>query len=186
MDCRSFRRKHLAYLDDTLSGVETKGMRKHLGACEACAQHDASVRRALLVVRNLPAVTPSPDFGRRLRARIAAETLRGPGAGGSLRGPSVGLFMSVAASVVVVGVLVTLAGTQGVNNRPYPRLPAVVADIPAAPTLSGQADAAPAIVASMSTGMPIWSALLLAEEGSVRLARTAFEPVSWAGEAAQR
>ena len=52
MDCRTFRRKHLSYLDDTLSGVETGFMREHLQRCDACSRHDAAVRRALLVVRN--------------------------------------------------------------------------------------------------------------------------------------
>ena len=48
-------------------------MQRHLTECEQCAAHDAKVRRALLVFRNLPAVEPSPDFYARLSARIESE-----------------------------------------------------------------------------------------------------------------
>lgn len=188
MDCRSFRRKHLAYLDDTLSGVETREMREHLNTCGECSRQDASVRRALLVVRNLPAITPSPDFGRRLKVRLAAEgSAMSSWNTPAFRGPSVGLLMSVAASVIVVGALMTLVvpGSDGGGSQ-IPTLPAVVAETPAPSALSAQEEAAPAIVASMSTGMPMWSALLLAEESSVRLARTAFEPVSLTTDDTQR
>ena len=40
MNCREFRRKHDAYIDDTLSGVDIEGMNRHLRLCEQCAALD--------------------------------------------------------------------------------------------------------------------------------------------------
>ena len=73
MTCREFRRKHDAYVDDTLSGVEFDRMAQHRRVCARCAQLDTRVRRALLVARNLPTIEPSADFGERLQARLRAE-----------------------------------------------------------------------------------------------------------------
>src|SRR5438477_1566283 len=71
MRCREFRNKHVAYVDDVLPSIEMEAMRRHAGECARCAKQDTLVRRSLLLVRNLPAVEPSPDFMRRLNARLA-------------------------------------------------------------------------------------------------------------------
>src|SRR5262245_58296391 len=74
MDCKSFTSKHAAFIDDTLPGVDMAGMRAHINECMRCARRDADVRRALLLVRNLPQVQVSEGFQDRLRARLATET----------------------------------------------------------------------------------------------------------------
>jgi hypothetical protein len=62
----------------------------------------------------------------------------------------------------------------------YPRLPAVVVvNSLTASRLVDSELAAPAFVASMSMGMPMWPALLLAEEGSLRFASAELKPVSY-------
>src|SRR5574338_1619882 len=104
MDCRGFRNKHVAYVDDFLSGEEVVAMQQHLRECERCAAHDTKVRRSLLAFRNLPPVEPSPDFYARLTARIESERLA-PGPAFAARGPGVGTFMRVAAALVAVGYL---------------------------------------------------------------------------------
>jgi hypothetical protein len=104
MDCRGFRSKHVAFVDDFLSGEEVVAMQGHLLECAECATHDVKIRRALLLFRNLPAVEPSPDFYSRLSARIeserAAAHVRPTFAA---RGPGIGTFMSIAAGLVTVG-----------------------------------------------------------------------------------
>src|SRR4051812_4374129 len=70
MDCRDFCDQHLAFVDDTLAGIELVRMQRHIAECENCAKQDAKIRRALLLVRNLPPIEPSPDFTRRLEARL--------------------------------------------------------------------------------------------------------------------
>jgi hypothetical protein len=73
MNCREFRRKHDAYVDDTLSGVDIEGMDRHLRLCQQCAALDTRIRRSLLIARNLPTIQPSAAFGERLQMRLAQE-----------------------------------------------------------------------------------------------------------------
>src|SRR5437764_9637612 len=61
MDCRAFRNKHVAFVDDLLSAVEMDAMVRHRSACHRCSRHDTAVRRSLLIVRNLAPIEPSPD-----------------------------------------------------------------------------------------------------------------------------
>src|ERR687896_1051658 len=107
MDCREFGKGHLAFVDDTLSAVDTAAMRRHLHVCSHCARHDTRIRRGLLLARNLPIVQPSPDFMERLNARlrdvgpIDRYTVAAP----SYRMFSVGTFSAIAASIMTVALL---------------------------------------------------------------------------------
>jgi Putative zinc-finger len=177
MDCRSFKKKHLSFVDDTLSGVETDAMREHLRVCLGCARQDAAVRRALLVLRNLPPVDVSPDFSGRLKQRIAVEAGR-QRSEHLFHGPSVAAFFGLAGAVVAVGVL-----GIGLADRETPNPPSLAAVVFApreiTPRVVDSDIAAPAFVASMSTGIPVWPALLLAEQGSLRFATTELTPTSY-------
>src|SRR4030095_15050613 len=103
-DCRGIRGRHVASVDDFLSGEEVVAMQRHLLECEQCAAHDAKIRRALLVFRNLPVVAPSSDFYTRLRARIVSErTAAFARPTIAARGPGIGTFMSIAAGLVTLG-----------------------------------------------------------------------------------
>src|SRR4029079_12401710 len=75
MDCREFHDKHLAFVDDTLAGVELVGMQMHLTECESCSRHDATIRRSLMLFRILPAIEPSRDFSVRLEEKLKAVKL---------------------------------------------------------------------------------------------------------------
>src|SRR6476659_8394429 len=70
MDCREFRKRHVAFVDDFLSAVEMDAMHRHVRMCSRCSRQDTVVRRSLLIVRNLPTIEPSPDFMARLNARL--------------------------------------------------------------------------------------------------------------------
>ena len=168
MDCKAFARQHCGFLDDTLPGVQRAAMREHLSSCTRCANKDAEVRRALLVLKNLPPIEVSEGFQGRLRARLAAETAAPPV---RQRRTEAGLVKWAAAAALLIAVV-------GVRNWPGrsgdvapSRLPAVVASVPA--MADGTMDeSAPAYMASMSTGIPMWPALMLAEEGPLRFAAT--------------
>jgi Putative zinc-finger len=180
MDCRSFKKKHLAYLDDTLPGFEVAAMQEHLRGCTICAQQDASVRRSLLVVRNLPPIRPSAGFADRLRHRLVMEGSGDPYGEQFFRGPSVRAFMGVTSALLFVGALSVAVSATSRSHDTYPRLPAVVVvNGFSASRLVDSEQAAPAFVASMSMGMPMWPALLLAEEGSLRFASAELKPVSY-------
>src|SRR5262245_31375863 len=109
MDCKEFGRLHSGFLDDTLPGVERAAMREHLSSCERCARKDAEVRRALLVLKNLPPIEVSAGFQDRLRARIAAESA----APAKQPAPTaeVGLMKWAAAAALLIAVV-------GVRNWP--------------------------------------------------------------------
>ena len=168
MDCRGFRSQHVAFVDDVLPGEDVVAMQRHLLECERCAAHDAKIRRALLVVRNLPAVEPSSDFYARLKARIDAERVAVQTRPTfAARGPGIGTFMSVAASLVAGG-YIAAASLRWTAPRGDVALAPVVATEPAAlaPAVESQA-----LVASVSAGMPVWPMVYFAEQAPMRFAQ---------------
>ena len=174
MDCKTFATRHAAFIDDTLPGFEMAAMRDHMTECTRCSRRDAEVRRALFLLKNLPPVQVSDGFQDRLRARITAE-----GPAYQSKGPkdlSVMKWSAVAAMLVAI-VGVTSWPESGRTETPI-RLPAVFASAPV--DLYGDEGEWPqAYVASMSTGIPMWPALMLAEEGPLRFAAAGIQNASW-------
>jgi hypothetical protein len=167
MNCREFRSKHAAYVDDTLSGVDIDAMALHRRLCERCAQLDTRVRRALLVARNLPTIQPSAAFSQRLNARLEAER----NSGAFLRHthdaivPSGRSLLAGRYAVIIAGMLMA-AGVTGTLTMVRARdevirMAPVVASIPET-DLSPMA--APTMVASVSAGMPMWPAVFVAQQ----------------------
>ena len=174
MHCREFRRKHDAYIDDTLSGVELDAMASHRTFCESCARLDTRLRRALLVAHNLPTIELSPRFAERLRHRVAQERAliaaarasHGALAEGRWRPFSVGAYAAMAAGILAAaGLAATLTGL-GYEQEAI-RLAPVVASLP---ELEPSALAMPVMVASMPTGMTVWPALYVAQQAPWHLA----------------
>ena len=188
MDCGKFRDNHAAFIDNALDEVDLASMRAHRAECADCAQHDATIRRALLLFRNMPVIEPSPDFGRRLNARLRAteRTLAWSHAG--MRGPSWTSFAWAASGVLAAGyILVALfGGVASIRQSELALAPVVVqahmppAIIDSAPVgaLRTSPMASPAIVASVSFGMPVWPAALLAAQAPMHFAATEFQVVS--------
>lgn len=175
MDCRTFRRKHLAFVDDTLPGVDVVAMERHRRECLACARLDSDVRRSLLLVRNnLPSIQPSAEFSHQLARRLEAERKRLAAPAPLFRGPGIGGFVSMSLGLVAIGLVVValversgtgqIARLPGVVIRPAATEQVVRAPLPVAP---------PALVASVSTGMAVWPALLMMEEAQSRYADAA-------------
>jgi hypothetical protein len=177
MNCREFRRKHDAYVDDTLSGVELEGMANHRRTCELCAQLDTRIRRALLVAHNLPTIQPSAAFSERLQARLRAERM------------SVGLIDQAETSYLVrrwyplsasaftalaVGVLATagLAVSVSLSNSDDDviRLAPVVAS---RPEVEASVLMPPTMVAAVPAGMPLWPAVFVAQQAPWHFANDA-------------
>ena len=168
MNCRAFRSKHDAYLDDTLSGVELDAMACHRNLCEPCARLDTRVRRALLVAHNLPIIQPSARFTERLQRRLVQERVLIASARASRaarvdnwwRPLSVGAYAAMAAGILVAGGLAA-AITDGMGERDTIRLAPVVASLP---ETEPSTLATPAMVASMPIGMTVWPALYVAQQ----------------------
>ena len=171
MDCREFCDQHLAFVDDTLAGIELVRMQRHLAECDTCAKQDAKIRRALLLFRNLPAIEPSADFSRRLEKRLRecqTEQLAH-----SQRNLRIGAFAAALASVVMLGYIGTALYGHASGPTDVVMAP-VVATIPE-PEFAPITTSAPAIVTSVSAGLSIWPAALFAEQVPVRFAHSKLE-----------
>lgn len=183
MDCRTFRKKHLAFVDDTLPGVEVVGMQLHLAECTECEVWDQRIRRSLLVVRNhLGAIEPSATFRTRLDARLAREkaALSAPPAlFGSRRHVPV---WSLAIGVMVIGATAVALDRAPAPPRDLVRIPEAVVVGPQGATMSQlpvATDAQPAFIATMSSGMAILPALMLLDEApALRAAADEFAATS--------
>lgn len=195
MDCREFRNKHVPFVDDLLPAFEMERMRRHLDSCPRCSRQDTAVRRGLLLVRNLPPIEPSPDFMRRLNARLKAL---GPEARTDVVSrpyySSFGAFTALAAGVAAVAYLAI--ETSNYFAAPPQLAPAVASasvapSVPSVPSILSAAAApvpasAPsmepvsasmanaAFVASVPTGMPVWPAVLMVGQAPLRFANLDF------------
>lgn len=171
MRCSQFRKHHLAYVDDTLPGCMIAAMERHLAECGACARLDASVRRGLLLVRNLPPIQPSPDFRARLDARLRAMGPVNREVPVTATGPGAGTFAAAAAALALAAFLGMSYYAHATTIDRDLSLPPVIATAPAP---EPSPIATPAIVASVSTGFPMWQAVLLAEQAPMHLIRAEF------------
>lgn len=178
MDCREFRNKHVAFVDDLLSAVDMDAMRRHVTACSRCARQDTAIRRSLLLIRNLPLVEPSADFQRRLNARIAEL---GPVARVGIVAPhrampSIGAFVALAAGMAAVAYMTVRTATY-FSPAPQPGVPTVASAIrtplPAQPAPIVPVPSA-AFVASVPTGIPVWPAMLMVGDAPLRFANAEF------------
>jgi len=174
MDCRAFRKHHVAFVDDFLPAVEMEAMQRHLRMCSRCSRHDTVVRRSLLIVRNLPTIEPSPDFMARLNARLqdVGPVPRTDYVATRSYLPSFGMFAMLAAGVVAIG-YISMHTTRYFSPDAEP-VPGVVATSPIAPVGAEPPIASAAFVTSVPTGMPVWPAVLMAGEAPMSFASMEF------------
>lgn len=173
MDCRTFRRQHVAFVDDTLAGIDVVPMERHRIECATCARMDADVRRSLLLIRNnLPTIQPSEEFSLRLARRLEAERARSLTPVPLFKGPGLRGFLSMSMGVVALGVLSVALTREPEQVAHTVRLPHVTLRPQGAPLGMNSAlpVAPPAFVASVSTGMAVWPALMMMEEAQSRYA----------------
>jgi hypothetical protein len=172
MDCRSFRKHHLAYVDDTLTERERDAMRIHASACAECSRQDTAVRRALMVARSVSSIAPSVGFTARLEQRLRearnADYSSWAQSRRASRGPGIGEFLAAAAGVVAAGFLLT-AVIERISPRPLPVLAAAMAS---APETDAPPIAAPAFVASASPIVSVWPAALMLDQAHLHFATT--------------
>jgi hypothetical protein len=165
MNCREFRRKHDAYVDDTLSGIELDAMARHREQCARCAQLDTRLRRALLVAHNLPTIQLSPGFGERLQVRLLHErALMATGRIGrdtrGLRHLSTGTYAAIAAGILAVAGLAATVTVVGHEPQAIRMAPVVASRPESEPSTL----ATPTLVASMPGGMGVWPAVFVAQQ----------------------
>jgi hypothetical protein len=177
MDCRRFHKLHPAYLDDTLSGVSMDEMRRHLTECEECAGHDSRLRRALVLVRSTAPIVPSTAFRERLATRLAAERTRPSHRVGDTQIRRVVLVGSATAALLALSVWLTSAPAwrAQAGNTALAMAPIVVRP----PALPAEPMAAPAMFATVSSSLPVYPAVLLAQRATEQFAVTHARTVSF-------
>lgn len=163
MDCREFQENHFAFVDDTLPGIELIGMQMHLLECEKCGKYDSTIRRSLMLFRNIPPIEPSPDFSARLQRKLELA-----------RAEDVAIAQSdwprrFAAVVAITSVVMLSYIGVSLRQVDFPQdivFPPVVASIPG-PAISPMESSGNAMVASVPAGLPLWTAALYAEQAPV-------------------
>lgn len=192
MHCSEFRERHCSFVDDTLPGIELVRMQRHMAECPGCAEHDAKIRRSLLVFRNLPSVELSPDFTARLDARlrecrehhVASDTVNFRAVLGFGAVASILMMGYVASSFNHPGAsqapaiahydMIALPPVVALAQRPAAATPVrarVAARTPARqPEIVSASSPLPAMAASVSAGMPIWPAAIFAEQAPLHFA----------------
>lgn len=189
MDCKQFRKQHLAYLDNTLSGEATTAAQHHVMVCDPCAAHDTMVRRSMMVARSLPTLSPSDEFQARLRERLAtcrsADGRYPVGDELGLARPRATKALIAVAASAVLGVI-AIRSFQGdrpselsmqpviASQRAVPMpisaaLPANAGAITGAPTY-----VTPALMQVMATGNPVWPAAMIIEDAPLQLVSAHF------------
>lgn len=165
MDCREFHDQHLSFVDDTLPGVELVRMQMHLTECEECARHDATIRRSLMLFRNLPRIEPSPDFSKKLERKLHEAKLADAVAAKSSRTRKLGAAMTFSSAVMLAYIGFSLRQVDAPQDL---ILPPVVALAPSSDMNS--ASPAPEMVAAVPLGLPLWTAAFYAEQTPVHFA----------------
>lgn len=166
MDCREFREKHLAFVDDTLPGIELVGMQMHVTECDQCARHDAAVRRSLMLFRSLPRIEPSPDFSVRLQRRLDDARLADATRAQSGRARKLAATVALTSLAMLGYIAVSLREVDYPQEIVFPPVVALARD-PGAVAMSAPA---PEMVTSVPAGLPIWTAALFAEQAPVHFA----------------
>jgi hypothetical protein len=173
MDCREFRRNHVAFVDDLLPGIDLVRMQRHVIECALCSRHDTMVRRALLVVRNVPRIEPSADFSERLYARIRALDVV-PASSNDVHAHAragLGTFAAVATGVMAAGLLTFAVASHNGSLSRNVMLAPVIASLPADMMEDVPSPIpAQAMVASASTGIALWPAVMAAEQAPLHFA----------------
>jgi hypothetical protein len=180
MDCREFRRNHVAFVDDLLPGIDLVRMQCHLLECDRCSHHDTLVRRALLVVRNVPEIEPSPEFSQRLQARLEALKHEAPVVDRGYFRSRPGAFVALASGVLAAGVLAIMVSQHPSEAPRDLALAPVVASLPTIESDPLSSSLAPSsMVATASTGIGVWPAVLAAEQAPLHFAEAELRLVNY-------
>ena len=151
-------------------------MQRHIAECNDCAKHDAKIRRALFLFRNLPPIEPSSDFSERLAVRLREAKTDNDLMAATQRNLKRGAIAATIASAIMLGYIgTTLSRTDAPRDLV---MPPVVAMQPE-PELTPITTSTPAIVASVSAGLSIWPAALFAEQLPVRFAHSRLEAADY-------
>jgi hypothetical protein len=74
MTCTEFLDRYTDFRDGLITAArESRRFERHLACCAACRRYDTTVRRGVHALQEADTIEPSPDFRRRLDARLDQE-----------------------------------------------------------------------------------------------------------------
>ena len=74
MTCAEFLERYTDFRDGLMTTPrELRRFTRHVAQCAACRRYDAAVRRGVSALQAAATIEPSPEFRRRLDARLARE-----------------------------------------------------------------------------------------------------------------
>jgi anti-sigma factor RsiW len=74
MTCSHFLDRYTDFRDGLITAPrELRRFERHLATCAACRRYDITVRRGVLALQAAETIEPSPEFRRRLDARLERE-----------------------------------------------------------------------------------------------------------------
>ncbi|HEY6208835.1 MAG TPA: hypothetical protein VIW28_07240, partial [Gemmatimonadales bacterium] len=78
MRCAEFLERYTDFRDGLITAsCELRRFERHLARCRACRRYDTALRQGVLALQAAAPIEPSPDFRRRLEARLRQERGRG-------------------------------------------------------------------------------------------------------------
>ncbi len=174
MDCCTFEKHQLGFVDGTLPDTLVVEMQIHLTVCERCARRDTALRRGLMVLRNLPEIEPSADFTDRLEARLKAG-VPVPREGSRLSAPNAGALAAAALGVIAAGYF-AFASLGPASGDHEPMLAPVIASQPdfPRPQLFDHVVLMPA-----AAGLPMWPSALMVEQAPVQFMTAEMQMADW-------
>lgn len=72
MQCQEVRQLLSAYMDDRLETIQKQEVSDHLQECDACGAEFAELQRAMGLLRQLPELSPPPEFRTSLKKQISS------------------------------------------------------------------------------------------------------------------
>src|SRR5881409_2792922 len=126
MRCHEFLERYTDFRDGLITApCDLRRFERHLARCPACRRYDRALRQGVLALQAAALIEPSPDFRRRLEARLREERRRGRGspqlpARAGVAGVAAALFVAAAhASVPFVSFQDPRARVVAGNPNPY-------------------------------------------------------------------
>src|SRR2546428_5637075 len=113
MRCHEFLERYTDFRDGLITApCDLRRFERHLARCPVCRRYDRALRQGVLALQAAALIEPSPDFRRRLEARLRQERRRGRGS------PQVPVRAGVAgvAAALFVAAAPPLVGPEGVGR----------------------------------------------------------------------
>ena len=120
MRCPEFLDHYTDFRDGLITApCDLRRFERHLARCPACRRYDRALRQGVLALRAAALIEPSPDFRRRLEARLRQERRGGRG---SPQVPARAGVAGIAAALFVAAAL-ALVALEGVRRPEEARAP---------------------------------------------------------------